>query len=249
MIIIANWKMNLGLSQSKFLANDFANKFKNTDKEIVICPDFVSLDSVGEIIREEGKIKLGAQDVFWQSFGSYTGEVCYGSLEEAGCEYVILGHSERRQNLGETDEMVNKKVKAILALSKITPIICIGESLQDRQKNNYESFLTKQIELALKDIDLKNKKAIIAYEPIWAIGTGEPIQAQDAEAVHKMIYAQVETLFGAEVAQNNFKIIYGGSVKGQNVKNFINLERIDGFLIGGASLNADEFYNIAMRSM
>ena len=245
MIIIANWKMNLSLSQSKILAKNLVDKFNDiNNKEIVICPDFVSLESVKDILINS-KIKLGAQNVFWEDFGSYTGEVSYKLLEELGCEYVIIGHSERRENLCENDEVINKKVKKIIESSTMTPVICIGESLEDRESNNYELFLTKQIQSSLIDVSIKSQKIIIAYEPIWAIGSGKPIDAKEAEYIHKMIYSKIEDIFGLEIAKNNFQIIYGGSVNAANVESFISLEKVDGFLVGGASLNADEFYQIA----
>jgi len=243
MIIIANWKMSLSLSQSKILAKDLVDKFDSTSKEIVVCPDFISLESVGNILFN-GEVKLGAQDVFWENFGSYTGEISCKVLEEAGCEYVIIGHSERREYLRESNEIINNKAKRIIETSALTPIICIGESLREREAGSHELFLEKQIQSALSNIDVKNK-IIIAYEPIWAIGSGKPIQAKDAERIHKMIYNVIENMLGVNFAKNNLKIIYGGSVKSQNVESFIGLEKMDGFLVGGASLDADEFLQIA----
>ena len=242
--------MNLSLNKSENLARDLVDKFSTNNNEVVVCPDFVSLKSVQDILHQDkNKIKLGAQDVFWQDFGSYTGEISCHTLEELGCKYVIIGHSERRENLCENDKIINNKVQQVIQSSRLIPIICIGESLEKRNTNSHELFLINQIELALSGVNLEDRQVIIAYEPIWAIGSGKTIEAKEAEHIHKIIYAKIEDMFGSEIAKNNFQIIYGGSVKSVNVESFIGLEHIDGFLVGGASLNADEFCQIVSKGL
>ncbi|MDO9399391.1 MAG: triose-phosphate isomerase [bacterium] len=249
-IIIANWKMYLNLQETLDTANEFAKKFKDfSSSEAVLCCTAPALAKVGEIISKTS-LKLGAQNVFWQDKGTYTGEISPNMLVELGCEYVIIGHSERRRYLSENYEMVHKKVKAVVKTEKLTPIICIGESWEEKKTDQRDFVLVDQLQQALSGVDvLGNQQIIIAYEPIWAIssgkGTGSTIEPAEAEYAHKIIKLTLNDMFGIKAVSDNFRIIYGGSIDSQSVKGFANLENIDGLLVGGASLKADEFYKIA----
>lgn len=245
-IVIANWKMKLTLKESLRLAKKMKSKLNKFDNDrVVICPDFVSLVGVKDILGKS-KIKLGAQDVFWEERGAYTGELSAETLAEAGCEYVIIGHSERREYLLENYEMIHKKTKAVLNIDGLTPIVCVGESGSERKSNKRDFVLVDQINQALGGIDISgNQQIIIAYEPIWAIGSGVAIEPQEAEYAHKIIRLALSDMFGATAVANNFRIIYGGSVNSKNVKGFVNLNDIDGLLVGTASLDAEEFLKVA----
>jgi len=244
--IIANWKMNLNLAESVSLAKKFKEKFAGFDKgEVVICPSFLALTETAEILKGSA-VKVGAQNVSWENKGAYTGEVSAGMLAEAGCRYVILGHSERRKYLFENYEMIHKKVRAVLEVKNLTPIVCIGESLEEKQSDRRDFVLIDQLQQALSGIDIFGEQEIIvAYEPTWAIGTGTAIEPVEAEYAHKIIKLALNDMFGMQVNNKNFRIIYGGSINQQNVKGFHNLENMDGLLVGGVSLKADEFYEVA----
>jgi len=243
-IFIANWKMNpVTLQEAKQLFNLMEKKIKSKNTEIIICPPFIYLEPLSKLLQVTSykpQAKLGAQDVFWEEKGAFTGEISVTMLKEIGCQYVIIGHSERRQYLKETDEMVNKKVKATLKKNLI-PIICIGESLKQKQNNKRDFIIFNQINKALEGVSVKkNQKIIIAYEPIWAIGTGHSINSQEAEDSIKKIKYAIINLYSLNLVQNNFQIIYGGSVDSTNIKSFIDQSTIDGVLVGGASLKIDE---------
>ncbi len=241
-IIIANWKMNLSLAESKQLANSLRN-IDQGKNELVICPSFISLVTVGEILKK-GKIKLGAQDCFWEAKGFYTGEISLENLKEIGCEFVIVGHSERRKYLKETDEMVHQKTKAALA-SGLIPIICVGETFEQRQQGAKDYILIQQTTRALEGVKIDvNQRIIIAYEPVWVIGSGQAISPQEAAEANQVIRQILLDLFPAKFVKDNILIIYGGSVDHKNVSSFIRQESIDGVLVGGASLKADTFLNL-----
>jgi len=247
-IIIGNWKMNKTFNQSLKLANMIANKFsdfKDNSKEVVICPNFTVLPSLKEILKKTS-IKIGAQNISSEEKGSFTGEVDPKTLIENSCKYVIIGHSERREYMLESNSMINKKVKNTILTKKIVPIICIGEKAKEIPKR--KSVLSKQIKEALANVKFaKNQIIIIAYEPIWAIGSGEAITVEEAATVHKMIKKVLVGMFGYELVDNNFRIIYGGSVNSINASELIAIENIDGLLIGGSSLVASEFYKICKK--
>ncbi len=245
-IIIANWKMKLTLAKSLELAKKFSGKFKDfRDREIVVCPSMIILDEVSKLL-DRNILKVGAQNVFWEESGSYTGEVSPGMLLEAGCEYVIIGHSERRKYLLENYEMIHQKVKEVLNTDKLIPVVCIGEENEDRKTDRRDIVLVEQLQQALGGLNiLGDQQVIVAYEPIWAIGSGIAIEPSEAEYAHKIINLTLKDMFGMRMAQNNFRIIYGGSVTSKNVKGFSNLDNLDGLLVGGASLDAEEFYKIA----
>ncbi len=245
-IVIANWKMKLKLQESVDLTKQMIAKFKKFDKEqIVLCPNLISLKDVHGMIKDT-PLKLGAQTVFWEDRGAFTGEVSPSMLAEAGCEYVIVGHSERRKYLLENYEMIHQKVKAVLNIPNLVPIVCIGEETKDRKTDRRDFILVDQLQQALGGLNiLDNQQIIVAYEPIWAIGSGIAIEPSEAEYAHKIIRLTINELFGVQVADKNFRIIYGGSISRENVSGFVNLENLDGLLVGGASLNADEFSEVA----
>ncbi len=245
-VIIANWKMKLNLKESFDLAKSVKDRFKDfTDGDIVVCPDFVALLEVKKILNGS-KIKLGAQDVFWEARGSYTGEISPLTLLEAGCEYTIIGHSERRKFQMENYEMIHREIKAALAAEDLTPVVCIGENWDERKTDRRDFVLYDQLQQALSGIDIASRQqVIVAYEPIWAIGSGTAIEPSEAEYAHKIIRLTLNDMFGMNVVNDNFKIIYGGSITAKNVKGFTDLENLDGLLVGGASLEAEEFLKVA----
>ncbi|MBI2459687.1 MAG: triose-phosphate isomerase [Parcubacteria group bacterium] len=244
--IIANWKMNLSLAQTLSLAKKFKEKFKGFKQaEIAVCPSTLVLADTAKILRHSG-IALGAQNVFWQEAGAYTGEVSPAMLSEAGCGYVILGHSERRKYLLENYEIINKKVRAVIKNGELIPIVCIGESSEERKTDRRDFVLVEQLEQAFSGVEIfGNQRIIIAYEPIWAIGTGTAIEPAEAEYAHKIIKLALNDIVGMRLVSQNFNVVYGGSINSKNVKSFADLENMDGLLVGGASLNADEFFKVA----
>jgi triosephosphate isomerase (TIM) len=245
-IILANWKMRIDLKETRELAHEMVKQFKNFSNGTVgICPNFISLVEVKKIINGSS-IFLGAQDVAWEEVGAYTGEISPKMLIEAGCDYVLIGHSERREFLKESYDLIHKKLKVVLSASEITPVVCIGENWDERKTDRRNFVLYDQMHQALSGIDLKeDREIIIAYEPIWAIGSGTAIEPAEAEYAHKVIKMTLSDMFGDKIVNKNFKIIYGGSVNSQNAKDFVNLENLDGLLVGGASLKADEFFAVA----
>jgi triosephosphate isomerase (TIM) len=247
-IIAGNWKMNKTISESIDLANSIKRGLADVeDVEIVVCPPYTSLSDVKEIIMETN-IKLGAQDVYWEKEGAFTGEVSAVMLRELGCEFVIIGHSERRQFFGETNATVNKKVKAALA-EKLKPIVCVGEKLEERKAGKTFDVVKDHVENSLAGLSKDDMlKIVVAYEPVWAIGTGVNATKEQAEEVHKYIRRLLKKMFGAEVA-DSVRIQYGGSVKPDNIKELIDQEDVDGALVGGASLKADSFISIVKNCL
>jgi triosephosphate isomerase len=245
-ILIANWKMKLGLKDTNELAKEVKEKFKDFNKgKIVLCPNFISLLDVKKILKGS-KIMLGAQDTFWEARGSYTGEISPLLLTEAGCDYVLIGHSERRKFLMENYEMIHREIKAVLAVDDLIPVVCIGENWDERKTDRRDFVLFDQMQQALSGIDISdNQQIIIAYEPIWAIGSGTAIEPSEAEYAHKIIRLTLNDMFGMKVVNKNFRIIYGGSINSKNAKGFVNLENLDGVLVGGAGLDANEFLKVA----
>lgn len=245
-IIIANWKMKLGLAESIELAKSYSDKFadfKEKNRTVVACPTLPALIKTKEAIGEV--VKVGSQNVFWETHGAYTGEVSPKAIEEAGCEYAIIGHSERRKYMLENYAMIHQKIKTVLASSKLVPIVCIGEEAEDRKTDKRDYVLVNQIQEALGGVTIdKDQWIIVAYEPVWAIGSGTPLGPEEAKYAHKIIRLALNDMFGMKTVEERIKIIYGGSVTSQNVKNFTDLEDIDGLLVGGASLDEKEFYNI-----
>jgi len=212
-------------------------------REIVVAPPFVSLTAVTNAVQGSN-IAVSGQDVFWEEEGAYTGEVSPAMLLSAGCRYTIIGHSERRQYFGETNDTVNKKVKACLKAG-LPAIVCIGETLQEREEGKTFSILEAQINQGMAGLDPAGLPArmVIAYEPVWAIGTGKTATAAQAEEAHRFIRDQVGKFFGADVAEQ-VRVLYGGSVKPENIDELMAENNIDGALVGGASLKADSFARI-----
>jgi triosephosphate isomerase len=242
-IIAGNWKMNKTVQESIELANLIKRSlYDMSEIEVVLCPPYTSLSDVNEIIGGS-PIKLGAQDVYWEKEGAFTGEVSCAMLKSVGCEYVIIGHSERRQFFGETNEAVNKKAKAALA-SGLKPIVCVGEKLEERKGGKTFDVVKDHVENSLAGITREDMlKTVIAYEPVWAIGTGVNATKEQAEEVHAYIRGLLVKRFGEDVAKA-VRIQYGGSVKPDNIRELIGEEDVDGALVGGASLKADSFIQI-----
>jgi len=246
-IIIANWKMNLIYKESIDLAKKIKaglQSIKN-EFEIVICPSYVALKEIKSILGDS-RTALGAQDCFWEEFGAYTGEISPEDLKSVGCDYVILGHSERRKYLQETGAMIHKKVRIALD-NKLIPVVCIGESWDERRENQKDYILIKQLTEALEGISLSHDDHIIvAYEPVWAISTGEGIDAepQEVQYANEVIRQVLLDLYNRDIVNHNTKIIYGGSVDGDNVNSFMSLPNVSGALVGGASQKAEKFLDL-----
>jgi triosephosphate isomerase len=245
-IIAGNWKMNKTVNEAEELAKDLKSQFKDiTELELVICPPFTALGCISQIIGETN-IALGAQNMHWEPEGAFTGEVSPLMLKDLGVKFVIIGHSERRQYFGETNEVVNKKLKSALKFG-LNPIVCVGENLKEREENRTFEVLTDHIENGLRgldelEIDLSSR-LVIAYEPVWAIGTGRTATPEMAQEAHRFIRKKLAEIFSKEVA-NDVRIQYGGSVKPQNIKELLKQADIDGALVGGASLEARDFGEI-----
>lgn len=239
-IIAGNWKMHKTRQQAADLANALAASVGTYDAvEVVLCPPFTALETVAQAIRGT-KISLGAQNCHWADQGAYTGEISPLMLVDVGCKYVIIGHSERRQYFVETDESINKKAQAAYRHGLI-PIICVGETLEERQAGKTESVVTTQVRGCLQGLPAeKVAESVIAYEPVWAIGTGQTATKEQAQEVHALIRKLVAEMFSTDVAEK-VRIQYGGSVKPQNIRELMAQPDIDGALVGGASLEADSF--------
>jgi triosephosphate isomerase len=239
-IIAGNWKMHKTRQQAADLANALAASVGTYDAvEVVLCPPFTALETVAQAIRGT-KISLGAQNCHWADQGAYTGEISPLMLVDVGCKYVIIGHSERRQYFAETDESINKKAQAAYRHGLI-PIICVGETLEERQAGKTESVVTTQVRGCLQGLPAeKVAESVIAYEPVWAIGTGQTATKEQAQEVHALIRKLVAEMFSTDVAEK-VRIQYGGSVKPQNIRELMAQPDIDGALVGGASLEEDSF--------
>lgn len=237
-IIAGNWKMNYTLTEADNFVNEIKDRINTNEVDVVLCPNNICLERVSDII-DGTNIKLGAQNVHFEDKGAYTGETSANMLLSLDVKYVIVGHSERREYFNETDETVNKKVKKLLE-KNIMPIICVGETLEQREKGELYDFISSQVKNALADIsedDVKNN-IVIAYEPIWAIGTGVTATSLQAQEMCKFIRDEVRKLYNDKVAEN-IRIQYGGSVKPSNANEILNMQDIDGALVGGASLTND----------
>lgn len=242
-IIAGNWKMNKTLSEAESLVQGVLDRLKGyNDVEVVFCPPFTALSDVKQLIAGT-QCKLGAQNLYWKESGAFTGEVSPLMLKDIGCDYVIIGHSERREYFQETDAIVNQKVKAALAVG-IKPIICVGETLAQREAGETQALIKRQTAAALDGVDGQwIPEIVIAYEPIWAIGTGKSSSAKDANEVIALIRATVAGSYGSEAAAK-MRIQYGGSVKPENIKEYMDESEIDGALVGGASLDPDSFIKL-----
>ena len=247
--IAGNWKMNTTVTEAERLVYEMLDKLdpiKGVEK--VLCPPFVSLVAINMMLQDSS-VKLGAQNMYFETKGAYTGEISPRMLSEL-CEFVILGHSERRWYFGETDEIVNKKIKAALA-SKLKPILCVGERLEENEAGKTEEVISRQVTAALNGIEpivlSIAKNLVIAYEPVWAIGTGKAASNEQAAATIQFIRDTLAKLWNKDIAQD-LRILYGGSVTSGNIAEFISRPEIDGALVGGASLKAEEFLSIVEQT-
>ena len=242
-VIAGNWKMNMLPNEAMNFINALAERQdKKASCEVILCVPYTDL-FYSLLTAQNTNIRIGAQNMHWEEKGAYTGEIAPEMLRCINVEYVILGHSERRQYFAETDEMVNKKVKSALE-HELKPILCVGETLKQRELGLAEEVITKQTQLALEGLSNKQvEEVMIAYEPIWAIGTGKVATKEDANTAIKQIRDQISSLYGEEVSQK-VTILYGGSVNSQNAKELFATSDIDGALVGGASLKVGEFEEI-----
>ncbi len=244
-MIAGNWKCNMRLDTAFRLADGICQRLGDIEGiDVVLCPPFIYMPTVESVITMSN-IRLGAQDVHWEDDVAATGEVGPRQLEEL-CDYVIIGHSERRHLLGETDDAVNRKVKAALA-ANLQPIMCVGETLEEREAGQMEAILVRQTRGGLDGAEIPDG-FVIAYEPVWAIGTGRAATADDAEAAITIIRREVAGMFGAATAET-VRVLYGGSVTPDNIAQFLERETIDGALVGGASLKADAFCGIVEEAL
>jgi triosephosphate isomerase len=241
-IVVGNWKMNKLLADAVTLAQDIKTQLASCrEVDVVLCPPFTALKVVGEVISDT-LIKLGAQNMHWAPEGAYTGEISANMLRDIYCHYVILGHSERRSFFGETDEIVNRKAKSALA-ANLTPIVCVGETLEQREAGQMTTVIKSQVQKSLAELGKDLERVIVAYEPVWAIGTGRTASPAQAQEVHALIRDVLAGLGGPDVAAS-IRIQYGGSVKASNARELFGQPDIDGGLIGGAALDAHSFMEI-----
>lgn len=239
-LIAANWKMHKTTQEAKSFMSELLPKVADVkDRDILICPPYTMINAVDEG-RDGTSILLGAQNMYFEEKGAFTGEIAPQMLKELNCEFVILGHSERRWVFGETDELINKKVISALSHGLI-PVLCVGEKLEEREKKMTDQVILNQMEKGLKDMPEEFiGRLVIAYEPVWAIGTGKNATTKDAKDAIALIREFIHSRFGADAAAK-VRILYGGSVKPENVKSYMEQEGIDGALVGGASLQPDSF--------
>ena len=247
-LIAGNWKMYKTIAEAITLANGVKRELIDFEKvDIVLCPPFTALNSVYEVIMDTN-IKLGAQDLHWKREGAFTGEVSNTMLKDCGCQFVIIGHSERRKYFFETDDSVNKKIRAALE-DNLTPIVCVGETLEEREKNWTIDVVEKQIKGGFKELpETEVKRLVIAYEPVWAIGTGKTATPSQAQEVQKFIRDWIKKNVSSDCALG-LRILYGGSVKPDNIKELMSQPDIDGALVGGASLEVSSFIEIVKNSI
>ena len=246
-IIAGNWKLNNTISEAIELTQGIkCSVADTTDVEIIVAPTFTALAAVYEVIQESN-ICLAAQDVYWENSGAFTGEISPTMLKDVGCEYVIIGHSERRQFFADTNESVNLKTKAALT-TDLKPIICVGEQLEDREAGNTEKIIEDHVSGGIKDLSADQMlSCVIAYEPVWAIGTGKTATPKQAQEVHAYIRQLISEAYTDEIA-NQVRIQYGGSVKPDNAAELMSQPDVDGALVGGASLQAESFAQIVKSS-
>ncbi|MGK9370000.1 triose-phosphate isomerase [Melioribacter sp. Ez-97] len=243
-VVAGNWKMNNDLDSSVALISDIKNLLasKSLNAEVIICPPFTSLDAANSLIKDT-QIKLGAQNMYFEKSGAFTGEISPLMLKSVGCQYVILGHSERRTIFGESNQLINKKIKAAVE-NQLNPIFCIGETLEERESGVTFKVIESQVREGLEGLTAEElANLIIAYEPVWAIGTGKTASPEQAEEVHAYIRKLIGELYSNQFAEK-LTIQYGGSVKPENAAELMSQPDIDGALVGGACLKADSFVKI-----
>jgi triosephosphate isomerase len=246
-LVLANWKMNLSASQSVNLAKAIAKSLSRLPGvEVGLCPTFPALAAVGQVVKGKS-IALGAQDVFWKAAGPYTGEVSAAVLRELGVKYVIVGHSERRQYLKETDIMIQQKILATLEQG-LTPVLCVGETFAERQAGQKDMVIMRQVTAALKGATLAPKlELVIAYEPVWVIGSGQAVELSEAVHTAQVIRQALMDIFSPAMIEKQVRIIYGGSVDPTNVAAFVKQSPLRGVLVGGASLEAKKFIDLVRQ--
>jgi triosephosphate isomerase len=247
-IIAGNWKMNKTVSEAVDLAESIKREVGDLrDVDVVLCPPFTALKAVGDVLSGT-HVDLGAQNMHWEKSGAFTGEVSPAMLRDLFCHFVILGHSERRQYFSETDEVVNRKTKAALA-NNLTPIVCVGETLQEREAGRMQDVVTTQVKGSLAGLTARElTQTVLAYEPVWAIGTGKTATSAQAQEVHALIRSVLKELADEATAQA-VRIQYGGSVKANNARELFSQPDIDGGLIGGAALEARSFVEIVRSAI
>jgi len=246
-IVAGNWKMNKSTGEAVRLASDIKLELEEfREADVIVCPPFTALKVVGEALADTN-IKLGAQNMHWENDGAYTGEISAAMLRDLYCRYVILGHSERRTYFHETDTTVNRKTKAAIA-GNLTPIVCVGETLRERESGQTNHVLKTQVEGSLAGLGDDLKKIVVAYEPVWAIGTGKTATPQQAQEAHAFIRSLLAEIGGKETAES-LRIQYGGSVKPANAAELFGQADIDGGLIGGASLEVRSFVEIVRAAV
>ncbi len=245
--VAGNWKMNMLHSSAVELAKNLAQNPPAGNVEVAVCPPFVYLIPVAQVIANS-HVRLGAQDVYFEAKGAFTGEISCDMLKDCKCQYVILGHSERRHVIGETDVLINAKLKAVIAAG-LKPILCVGEKIEQRDANQTEKVIENQLQGGLAGLTAEQlKDLVIAYEPVWAIGTGRNATPQQAQDVHKFIRNWLSQNFSSAFA-SSVRIQYGGSVKGDNAESLLSQPDVDGALVGGASLKADDFMKIIQAAV
>ena len=246
-VVAGNWKMNLTFQEGQELASEVVSMVETElidDVQIILAPPFVHLNSVGQLLAGNTKVALGAQNCSEHLSGAYTGEISAPMLQSVNTQYVILGHSERREYFGESDPLLARKIDVVLQYA-IHPIFCCGEPLEIRESNQQNAYVARQIQASIFHLSAEQiQKIIIAYEPIWAIGTGKTATAEQAQEMHAFLRKQLAHQYGADVA-NNISILYGGSCKPSNAREIFAGADVDGGLIGGASLKARDFVDIA----
>jgi triosephosphate isomerase len=241
-LIAGNWKMYKTVAEAEALARDIVQGNRRTDVRVLLSPPYTALHAVARIVAGTG-VLLAGQNMHWEKNGAFTGEVAPGMLKDLGCTHVIIGHSERRQYFGETDESVNRKIKAALE-EGLTPIMCVGETLEQRERAQTLDVLERQLRVGLSDITTDRfGQTVIAYEPVWAIGTGRTATPEQAQEAHRFIREQLERLLNKDIAKTVL-VLYGGSVKPENIRSIMEQKDVDGALVGGASLKADVFLKI-----
>ncbi len=247
-IIAGNWKMNKTINEAIELVNSLKRELVDIQGvDIIVCPVYTALSEISDLLIDSN-ISLGAQNVYWETSGAFTGEISPLMLKDAGCKFVIVGHSERRKYFAETDQTVNKRIKAAQAAGLI-PIFCVGETLKEREANKTIDLITRQLKGGLEGLVSDDiLKLIIAYEPVWAIGTGKTATPKQAQEVHKFIRDWLKDCYSQEVA-DSLRILYGGSVKPDNTRELIKENDIDGALVGGASLDSSSFVEIVNNSL
>ncbi len=245
-LLAGNWKMYKTVSDARALAHGLRTKLNGlSDREVLVCPPFTSIPSVAQELRGSS-IQWGGQNAHWEREGAFTGEVAALMLKDVGCTYVIVGHSERRQIFGENDALINKRMHGVLAAG-LTPIVCIGETLAEREAGKTFAVLERQMKESLSGLNPAST-IVIAYEPVWAIGTGKTATPAQAQEAHAFVRKQYASVYGASAAQG-VRILYGGSVKPDNAKTLMQQDDIDGALVGGASLDVESFSKIVRYNL